>query len=138
MNIIPLVALVAILTNGAASAVAHEVVEANKIDKPKVEDLLTSSLEGISGKEVILSHVALPPNTSLPNHWHPGEEFAYIIQGSVTVNIEGENEQTLGEGDVGKVPLKKIHAAKSGENGATLLVFRVHEQGQPGRVLVDN
>ena len=138
MNVIRTIILVAILIGGIVPAAAHEADDIKNLDKPKVEDLLTSTLEGISGKEVILSRVALPPNSSLPKHWHPGEEFAYVIQGSLTVNFEGEGERTLGKGEVGKVPFKKIHSAKTGEKGAVLLVFRVHEQGQPGRVLVDN
>lgn len=138
MNAIRWAALIAVLVIGVTSALAQEKIDPSKLEKPRIEDLLTSTLEGMSGKEVILSRVALPPNTSLPKHWHPGEEFAYIIQGGLSVNIEGAGEQTLGKGDVGKVALKKIHSAKSGDDGVILLVFRVHEQGHPGRVLVDN
>ena len=41
------------------------------------------------------------------------------------------------KGDVVKVPLKKVHTAITGDEGATVLVFRVHEQGEPERVLVE-
>ncbi|MGI9363947.1 MAG: cupin domain-containing protein [Rhizobiaceae bacterium] len=117
-------------------SMAHEDHQKNKVDKPKIEDLMTSVLEGTDGVEVILSHVALPPNTALPKHWHPGEEFAYVLQGSITLLLEGKGEKVFSAGEVGKVPLKHIHSARSGSNGVTILVFRVHEQGKPGRVLV--
>lgn len=115
---------------------ADEVKEPDTLNKPKIENLLTSVLGGADGLEVILSHVTLPPNAALPKHWHPGEEFAYILKGSVTVLLEGQNEIEVSEGGVGVVPFKHVHSARSGSEGATILVFRVHEQGQPGRTLV--
>ena len=51
----------------------------------KLENLLSSKLEGVPGTEVIVSRVDVPPDTSLPKHWHPGEEFAYVLEGSVTL-----------------------------------------------------
>ena len=121
-----------------AAAIAHEVSDPVGLEKPEIQNLMKSALEGADGLEVIVSHVALPPNVTLPRHWHPGEEIAYILQGSVTLLLEGEDEKTLSEGAVGVVPLKKVHTARSGEKGATIIVFRVHEEGQPGRVLVEN
>ena len=41
---------------------------------PKLENLLRSQLEGVRDTEVIVSRVTIPPNTTLPKHWHPGEE----------------------------------------------------------------
>ena len=132
-------ALAAVGTAGLmAAANAHEVSDTLGLEKPEIQNLMKSALEGADGLEVIVSHVALPPNVTLPRHWHPGEEIAYILQGSVTLLLEGEDEKTLSEGAVGVVPLKKVHTARSGEKGATIIVFRVHEEGQPGRVLVEN
>jgi quercetin dioxygenase-like cupin family protein len=105
--------------------------------KPKLETLLKTELEGVKGTEVIVSHVTIPPNTSLPKHWHPGEEFAYILEGSIVLWQKDKPEVVMNAGDIGKVPLKAIHTAMTKEQGATLLVFRVHEMGQPERVLVD-
>ena len=43
-------------------------------------------------------------------------------------------ESEVREGDVVKVPLKQIHTAITGDEGVTILVFRVHEAGKPERV----
>lgn len=99
-----------------------------------LNNLLTEELEGVEGTEVVVSHVRIPPNTSLPKHWHPGEEFAYILEGSVTLWQEGKVDIAGKKGDVMKVPLKQVHTAITKEEGVTLLVFRVHEKGQPERV----
>ncbi len=104
---------------------------------PKLETLLSSVLEGVEKREVIVSRVTIPPNTSLPKHWHPGEEFAYILEGSAILWQEGKEDIVGKKGDVLKVPLKQVHTAITKDEGVTILVFRVHEQGQPERVLVD-
>lgn len=104
--------------------------------QPQMENLLSAALEGVDGTDVVLSRVVVPPNAALPKHWHPGEEFAYILDGSVTLWQEGEADIVGRPGDVMKVPLKKVHTVMTGAESVTLLVFRVHEQGQPERTLV--
>ena len=106
-------------------------------DQLILKNLMSAELGGVEGTEVIVSHVTIPPNTSLPKHWHPGEEFAYVLEGSVTLWQKGKRKITGRKGDAMKVPLKQIHTAITGDEGVKLLIFRVHEQGQPERVLVD-
>jgi quercetin dioxygenase-like cupin family protein len=103
----------------------------------KLENLLTAQLEGVDSTEVIISRVTIPPHTSLPKHWHPGEEFAYILEGSVVLWQDGKDDIVGSEGDVLKVPLKQVHTAITKDDGVTILVFRVHEQGKPERIPVD-
>ena len=93
--------------------------------------------ELVEGTEVVVSRVVIPPNTTLPKHWHPGEEFAYVLEGSGILWQKGKSDVVLKKGDVIKVPLKQIHTAKALEEGATILVFRVHEKGKPVRVNVE-
>jgi quercetin dioxygenase-like cupin family protein len=105
--------------------------------KPVLESLLHATLEGVDDTEVIVSRVAIPPHTTLPRHWHPGEEFAYVVGGSVTLWQEGEDDVVLNAGEVGKVPLRQVHTAITGDEGCELIVFRVHASGEPERVLVE-
>jgi quercetin dioxygenase-like cupin family protein len=98
---------------------------------------MKTQLEGVDGTEVIVSRVSIPANTSLPKHRHPGEEFAYILKGSVVLWQEGKDEIVAKQGDVVKVPLKQVHTAITRDEGVTILVFRVHEQGQPERIPVE-
>ncbi len=100
----------------------------------KLDTLLKTKLEGVAETEVIVSRVEIPPDTALPKHWHPGEEFAYVLRGSVTLWQKGRPDIVITQGEVANVPLKQVHTAMTGSEGVTLLVFRVHEQGQPERV----
>ena len=119
------------------SAAAAKVAGKNNTGPLKFEDLLTSRLEGVEGTEVIVSITTVPPQTTLPKHWHPGEEFAYVLEGSLVLWQEGKADEHYKKGDVGKVPLKQVHTVSTQEEGATILIFRVHETGQPGRIPVE-
>ena len=99
-----------------------------------VNNMMTSQLKLVEGTEVVVSHVKIPAKTTLPKHWHPGEEFLYLLKGSGTLWQQDKSDTQLKEGDVFKVPLKEIHTFTSDEDGASILVFRVHEKGQPVRV----
>lgn len=116
-----------------------KVLENQEITSPQqimFADLLTSQLKGKEGTEVIVSVTNIPPNTTLPTHWHPGEEFAYVLEGSFVLHQEGKPDEYYCKGDVGIVPFKQVHTVSTKEESASILVFRVHETGQPGRVLV--
>lgn len=60
-------------------------VLAGTIQGLKIDNIMTSQLELVEGIEVVVSHVVIPANTTLPKHWHPGEEFIYVLEGSVVL-----------------------------------------------------
>jgi quercetin dioxygenase-like cupin family protein len=103
----------------------------------RLATLLRAELEVVDGLDVIVSMVEIPPGESLPSHYHPGEEFIYVLEGSGLMRQEGADDVRLGPGDVFKVPLEQVHWAETGEEGVKALVFRVHKQGEPERVPVD-
>ena len=103
----------------------------------QAENLLRESIAGVEGKEVIVSRVSFPPDTELPWHWHPGEEFFYVIEGSVTLRQRGEADLTAAQGAAQKIAPQVIHTGRTGEQGAELVIFRVHATGEPERYLVD-
>lgn len=116
---------------------APESVSPDVVTELQLETLLTAQLEGVENTDVIISRVTIPPNSALPKHWHPGEEFVYVLSGSTILQMEGEADVTFGPGEVSKIPLKRVHSAATGDEGATILVFRVHERGAPERVLIE-
>ena len=111
----------------------------NAAEPPSVqaENLLRESIAGVEGKEIIVSRVSLPAHTELPWHWHPGEEFFYVIEGSVTLKRRGEPDLLTGTGDAQNIAARVIHTGSTGEQGAELVIFRVHAAGEPERYLVD-
>lgn len=101
------------------------------------ENLLRAAITGAPDKEVIVSRVSLPPQTKLPWHWHPGEEIFYVIEGAVTLVRRGLPDVPARVGDVQKIAPKTIHTGHTGDEGAELVIFRVHKVGEPERYLVD-
>jgi quercetin dioxygenase-like cupin family protein len=108
-------------------------------DQPKVvvENLLREGIVGAPDKEVIVSRVSFPPHTTLPWHWHPGEEIFYVIEGAVTLSRRGLPDTAASAGEVLKIAPKTIHTGQTAGEGAELVIFRVHVAGEPERYLVD-
>jgi quercetin dioxygenase-like cupin family protein len=134
---VAVLAIVAFTISGNADEEKKKDILAGTIEGLIVDNMMTSQLEIAEGIEVVVSHVVIPPNTVLSKHWHPGEEFAYVIEGSISLWQKDKGETLMEKGDVAKISLKQIHSAKSMDEGATVLVFRVHEEGQPVRVNVE-
>jgi quercetin dioxygenase-like cupin family protein len=127
-----------------SSGMAHDDKKQNKpdaiagtIEGLKIDNIMSEVLESVDGTEVVVSHIVVPPNTMLPKHWHPGEEFVYILDGTGILWQEGKEDVVLKKGDAYKVPYKQVHTAITKDESATILVFRVHHEGQPVRVNVE-
>ena len=116
---------------------AGQAAEPSQSASVQAENLLRESIAGVEGKEIIVSRVSFPPHTELPWHWHPGEEFFYVIKGSVTLKRRGAPDSLTTQGDAQKIAPQIIHTGSTGEQGAELVIFRVHAAGEPERYLVD-
>jgi quercetin dioxygenase-like cupin family protein len=105
--------------------------------EPKMENLFQKALadEFTAGREVIVSLVEVPPNTTMERHWHPGEEFHYCLEGETELVIDGQPTILETPGKVSHVPYKKMHTVVTKKEGVKLLVFRVHTKGEPVRYL---
>jgi len=126
--LVPVTAMCSTIGNAAEPAVAPSV---------QAENLLREPILGVEGKEIIVSRVSFPPHTVLPWHWHPGEEFFYVIEGSVTLKRRGQDDTPTAAGDAQKIAPEVVHTGQTGEQGAELVIFRVHASGEPERLLVD-
>ena len=103
---------------------------------PGSNTMLTAAIAAADGLDVIISDVVIPAGAQVPRHYHPGEEFLYVIEGSATHREEGKPDLPLVAGDAYVIPPRAIHSPVGGPQGARAVVFRVHVAGQPERVLV--
>jgi len=102
-----------------------------------VKELLNSQLEIWEDGEIIISYVEVPAGYELKKHYHPGEEFAYVIEGSGTTWFEDKPEVVVKKGEIVKIPLKAVHTMIPGPNGIKVLIFRIHKEGEPIRINVE-
>jgi quercetin dioxygenase-like cupin family protein len=97
----------------------------------KRTDLLRHDLS-VPGREVVQVRVDFAPGVVFGKHSHPGEEIAYVLEGSLEYQVEGKPPVTLKAGEVLFIPAGTIHAAKNvgSGNGAELATYVV-EKGKP-------
>ncbi len=124
---------------GAAATGCQAPAKSAPPRKMRMENLLRQALvaEIAPNREIIISYVEIPPHTTMQEHWHPGEEFHYYLEGEVTIDFEGKRQIAGKAGEVGHVPLRQVHTAVTGDKGARILVFRVHVKGKPVRYLTE-
>lgn len=103
---------------------------------PGSNEVLRSKVRVADNLEVIISNVFIPPGVVVPRHYHPGEEFLYVVQGSAVQVEEGQADRELVAGDAYVIPPEAIHAPYGGPDGAHAIVFRLHVEGQEERYLV--
>jgi quercetin dioxygenase-like cupin family protein len=82
-------------------------------------------------REVVVAVVEIAANSDVARHTHPGPETNYILEGELTLNVEGQPPKMLKPGDSAYVPAGTPHAARTGPNGAKLLVVYIVEKGKP-------
>jgi quercetin dioxygenase-like cupin family protein len=91
---------------------------------------------GVPGREVIQVRVDFAPGVAFPNHSHPGEEIAYVLEGSLEYQFEGKPPVTLKAGDALFIPAGTNHTAKNvGSVNAVELATYIVEKGKPLLVL---
>jgi len=102
--------------------------------KLSVEGLIKSPITGVAGHEVLMARVTIPANTTLPRHYHPTEEFLYILTGEAYLRIDGREDQLLTAGMSAVIPAGEVHTAVTASSDALALTYRVHPIGQPVRL----
>ena len=109
--------------------------DSHSSERPSAVTLLRESLIGFADQEVIVNEVDIPPNTELPWHSHPGTEIFYVLSGSIVLMQRNQTDIQSQEGEVRMIPRGVVHSGKTAEEGASLLIVRVHDAGQPERIL---
>lgn len=129
--------MIGLIAGASLGALAHEELARLPPREAGSNEVLKEKLDSAPGLEVVISDVVIPPGAQVPRHYHPGEEFLYLIDGSATQIEEGSANRELKPGDAMVIRMGKIHAPKAGPEGARAVVFRVHVEGEPERVLLD-
>jgi quercetin dioxygenase-like cupin family protein len=123
----------------AAAAVATLTARADDTAPPAVAaqasthrtDLLRRDLVA-PGREAVQVRVDFDPGAVAGRHSHPGEEVAYVLEGTLEYRIDGKPAVTLRAGEVLFIPAGAIHAAKNvGKTRGSELATYIVEKGKP-------
>ena len=98
-----------------------------------VSVLMKQRLADMTGKEATVLTVDYAPGAVSEPHVHPGSVFAYVLEGTVVTQLEGEQPMTYTKGQSWYEPPKKPHLVSknaSRTEPAKLLVFLLSQEGE--------
>jgi quercetin dioxygenase-like cupin family protein len=100
--------------------------------------LLSSDLVGLEGKEGIMMVAVIAPGTETGKHIHPGHEFAYVLDGSGILEVDGKPPMAMNPGTAIYQPPGQVHNGRNTSAAVPLriLVLHVSEKGKPDTVPV--
>src|SRR5262245_26861529 len=86
----------------------------------------------VPGKEVVQAVAEIQPGAQSGRHTHPGEEVAYVLEGTITLEIDGKPAATKKAGEGFVIPPNTVHNAKAaGSAVAKVLGTYIIEKGKP-------
>ncbi len=91
-----------------------------------------TDMVGLPDREAVMAYVDLPPGSAEGKHTHAAEVFAFVLEGTITLENDGAPKATLKAGDTFHVLPGKVHeAANPGPAPAKLAAVFVAEKGKP-------
>jgi quercetin dioxygenase-like cupin family protein len=123
---IPVAGLVAVVLCGSAGQLTAQ--------EAKVTPLMTKELPDIPGKEALMITVEYPPGGKDPIHRHNADAFVYVLEGSVVMQLKGQEPVTLTAGQSfyeGPDDIHVVGRSASSTKPAKMLVILVKKKGAP-------
>jgi quercetin dioxygenase-like cupin family protein len=84
-----------------------------------------------SNYEAVTALAEIMPNANVGRHTHPGPETGYVLDGGMTLLVDGKPPLPLKAGDSYQVGPAAVHDARTGAQGAKVMVVYVVEKGKP-------
>ena len=96
----------------------------------KRTELLKQEIVEMAGKEGVLYIAELAPGAAAGKHTHPGPEFAYVLEGTLQLELEGQPPKTIKAGEAFHNPTKIVHDARnpSTTGSSKVLVFMLADK----------
>lgn len=89
------------------------------------------------GREVVQARAEFDTGASIGKHTHPGEEFGYLLEGTLEFEVAGRPKSTVKAGETFFIPPETVHAARNvGSGPAKVLATYVVEKGKPLATMV--
>jgi len=86
----------------------------------------------VPGREAVMAAVEIPPGGTEGRHTHFAEVYAFVQEGTLTLDVEGQPTRTLKAGDVFTIPTGMIHEGSNhGTTAVRLSAVFFAEKGKP-------
>ena len=95
--------------------------------------VLKADMAGVEGSEANMWIADIAPGAETGKHSHPTPRFVYVMEGSVTLEMEGKPPQTFKAGEGFQEVPATVHNFKnaSATLPAKALGFQIAKKGQP-------
>ncbi|MFL9944573.1 cupin domain-containing protein [Paraburkholderia agricolaris] len=87
-------------------------------------------------REMGMGIAEFPPNASKPWHKATGPEVAYVLEGEVTVQADGQPTQVVRAGESYRMPAGVVHVTTAGPKGAKVIATWAWVPGKPFNIRV--
>ena len=128
------IAIAAIIVGGTTLAVGTGAEEREEyVSTAETKTILREDLAVIDGKEGTVFSGRLKPGWVGERHYHTGDVFVYVVKGSFTVDVDGEERKTFGPGEVYHEAVNKVMQARnlSTTDSTEVVIFQVGDKGDP-------
>lgn len=128
----------------AAGSIASELAVAQggyEQGGPKATQILRSDLLGQANQvqESVVTLVEFTPGQAAPWHMHPGaQEILYLVEGSLTVEVEGQGTKAITAGDIALTPAEVPHSVRNTGTSITAKAVVMHSRADKQKPLVVN
>ena len=114
-----------LLVTSACSSTQHEPAFS-------VTPLLKTTLAGDDSKQVLIGRASFAPGATTGRHSHPGDEYATVIEGELTLHVEGQEDRKVIAGEAYHSPKGVIHeTVNTGREAAEVISTFVIDKNQP-------
>ncbi len=124
----------ALAVGSFAAGMATQYVGAETKGRLVAKSLMKQELHNIDGKELLVIELNLEPGAGSPPHSHPGHVAGYVIEGSFEVQLNDEEPNVFGPGDVFYEPDGAVHTMgrnPSATESTKVVVFMIAQEGEP-------
>lgn len=100
----------------------------------RVTPLFSADIPEMPGKEAVLIRVDYEPGGETPTHRHDAHAIVYVLEGSIVMQVQGQEPQTLTAGETYSESPEDIHLVSrnaSDTDPATFLVFILKDKANP-------
>src|SRR5262245_10827135 len=85
-----------------------------------------------AGREVVQAIAEIQPGAESGRHTHPGEEVAYVLEGTIMLEVQGKPAVAKKAGEAFIIPPNTVHNAKNTSKAAAkVLGTYIIEKGKP-------
>jgi quercetin dioxygenase-like cupin family protein len=81
--------------------------------------------------ETVIGMAEIAPNVNIGKHTHPDPESGFMLEGDMTLLVDGQAPLAVKAGESYKIAPGAAHDAHSGPNGAKVIATYVVEKGKP-------